>query len=166
MRASILFCIFLLSSLAAFTQTPTVSCGDAVTQLQVYATQVNQIYGNEYWRVIPNQRCPAYNAWGQPFNPQLVQNCRLQMLYNLNQWYGMQCNYVNNWYLQIMRGCSTKEDDLDEENTDKPAPKKRVDSEENDAIDTDEIKDLNVGIDEDKAVKIKIPKTASGFKPQ
>lgn len=138
------------------------NCGDAVLQLQNYAAQVNQLYNNEYWTVIPGARCPAYDQWGRPFNLVVVQNCRLQMLGYLNNWYGQQCAYVNNWYAQIVRGCS----DQQPSTTVKPAPRKITGSEENEQIDTDEIEELTAGIDEEKAVKIKIPKTAAGFKPR
>ncbi|MBW8683321.1 hypothetical protein [Chitinophaga rhizophila] len=154
-------CYFSTSSFAQ-----NVTCGQAVSQLQQYAGQVNQIYQNEYWQNIPNVRCPAYvtNQWGQavPVNPQVVQNCRWQMLSSLNQWYGLQCQYVNNWYAQIVRGCAV------EQSTEivRPAPDKRSGNEENSEIDTDEIEELTAGIDEDKALKISIPKTASGYKPK
>ena len=138
-------------------------CGKAVTQLQNYAAQVNQIYQYEYWTAIPNQRCPAFDAWGRPFNPQVVQNCRWQTLTYLNQWYGQQSNLVNNWYIQIMQGCSTNPQRTP---SDGPAPRQKSGGDENEQIDTEQIEDLTAGIDEDKAVRISIPKTASGFKPR
>lgn len=152
--------LLLLLGKAGFTQT--INCSVAVTQLQNYAAQINQIYNNEYWTIIPNQRCPAYDQWGRPFSPQLVQNCRLQMLGYLNQWYGQQCNYINNTYTQIATGCATNP----ARPTGKPAPKPITGEEENTEIDTDQIEELTAGIDEDKAVKITIPKTASGFRPR
>jgi hypothetical protein len=146
---------------SGFTQS---TCEQAMTQLQNYATQVNQTYYQEYWSIIPNQRCPEYvrDQWGNiiPVNPQIVQNCRLQMLLSLNQWYGQQCNYINNVYFQIMRECSSNP------NTSlKPAPDGRNNNSENSKINTDLIKEMTAGIDEDKAIPIKIPKTAAGFKP-
>ncbi len=138
------------------------NCGQAVNQLQSYAAQINRFYYNEYWTVIPNVRCPAYDQWGRPFNPVMVQNCRNQTLWYLNQWYGQQCNYVNNWYAQIVRGCSVQTPPIIR----KPAPRPKQNGEENTQIDTDEIQDLTAGIDEEKALKISIPKTASGFRPK
>jgi len=152
----------LFFGIVKFSFCQTLSCGQAVYQLQSYAAQVNQAYYNEYWTFIPQQRCPQYDQWERPFNPQIVQNCRWQMYTYLNQWYAQQCNYVNNWYAQIVRGCS-----IDRPvNIPSPAPRPIQGGDENNQIDTEEIKDLTVGIDEEKAIKISIPKTASGFKPR
>lgn len=157
---SIALVLLLATSKNGFSQST--NCPTAVTQLQNYAAQVNQFYYNEYWTVIPNVRCPAVNAWGQPYNPALVQNCRLQMLSYLNNWYGQQCMTVNNWYAQIARSCSAEP----QTNIVKPAPPRISGSDENSEIDTDEIEELTAGIDEEKAVKITIPKTPQGFKPR
>lgn len=142
-----------------------VTCGQAVNQLQNYAAQVNQFYQQEYWQTIPNVRCPAYvpNQWGQlvPVNPQLIQNCRWQMLTYLNQWYGQQCNSVNNWYVQIMQGCST----IPQKVRSRPAPKPIIDDTQNSQIDTGQIEDLTAGIDEDKSSPIRIPKNPAGYNP-
>jgi hypothetical protein len=156
--------ILILLSMILFNQLifSQISCGDAVLQLQNYAVQVNQVYSNEYAIIIPNQRCPSYDALGRPFNPQIVQNCRWQMLNYLNTWYGQQCNYVNDKYLQIMLGCATQSNLI----TRKPGPTPINGDAENSEIDTDQIEEMTAGIDEDKAVKITIPKTASGFKPK
>lgn len=144
------------------------NCGQAVDQLQNYAANVNRIYQEEYWQTIPNVRCPAFvtNQWGQPIavNPQVVQNCRWQMLYGLNQWYGQQCNLVNNWYIQIMRGCATNQQQPQKINR-KPAPKPITNDDESEQINTDQIEDLTAGIDEDKSSPIRIPKTPAGYKP-
>ena len=138
------------------------NCSDAVTQLQQYASRVNNFYSAEYWSVIPNQRCPAFNAWGQPFNPVVVQNCRLTILAYLNNWYAQQCTYVNTLYAQIVRGCSTNPP----RNVIKPAPGGKSGSEESDEINTDKIEDLTAGIDEEKAIKITIPKNPTGYRPK
>lgn len=148
----------------AFTSTLTFSqstnCKAAVERLQNYAMQVNQIYNAEYWSVIPNQRCPAYDMWGRPYNPVVVQNCRLNYLMQLNMWYSQQSNYVNNTYATIVNGCmATPPDEIE-----KPAPVVKRDSEEKEKIDTGKIEELSTDIDESKAVKITIPKTAAGFK--
>lgn len=132
-----------------------VQCGVATAALITYATQVDRTYRNEYAVAIPNMRCPAYDPWGRAFNPILVQNCRVQMVGMLNNWYGQQSVYVNNWYAQIVNACATKppaEDEASETATNK--------------IDTKKIEDLTGGIDEDKAIRITIPKTAEGFKPR
>jgi len=147
------------------------NCGQAVAQLQNYATEVNQIYQYEYWTAIPNQRCPEVvwqccNQWGQqyqmPVNPQVVENCRWQMLTYLNQWYGQQSDYINNWYVQIIQGCSTSP----QTPSSKPAPIEIDSGDENSQIDTEQIEEMTAGIDEDKAIPIKIPNTASGFIPK
>jgi hypothetical protein len=135
------------------------NCAQAAQQLQMYAVQVNQIYQNEYWSIIPNQRCPAVNAFGMPFNPVMVQNCRMQMLAMLNNWYAQQCDYVNGWYYTIANTCSGA--GLGS----RPAP--NVDpagTGEEYEIDTEEIENLKVAVNDEKMVKIKIPKTALGFK--
>ena len=162
----IIFVLIPLFHLSSNLFAQNIACGQAVTQLQSYAAQVNKLYQNEYWQIIPNVRCPAYvtNQWGQavPVNPQLIQNCRWQMLGYLNQWYGMQCQYVNNWYAQIVKGCAVDPPT----SISLPAPDKKTGNEENTEIDTGEIEELTAGIDEDKALKIIIPKTASGYKPK
>ena len=151
MNKTILITILLLAiSKPSFGQST--KCGAAVSQLQSYVLQVNQSYSNEYNQIIPMQRCPAYDAWNRPYAAQIVQNCRVQMVGYLNQWYGQQSNYVNNWYFQIMQSCANPDRNI-------PSPTN------NDTIDEDEIKNLTAGIDEDKAVRITIPKTAAGFKP-
>lgn len=161
MKKDISFAIFIVTISLNVTGQAT-NCGQAVTQLQNYAAQINQFYHNEYWTVIPNVRCPAYDRWGRPFHPVMVQNCRLQTLGHLNQWYGQQCVYVNNWYAQIVKGCAVEPPT----NIRKPAPRPTAGGDENTEIDTDEIEELTAGIDEDKALKITIPKTASGFRPR
>jgi hypothetical protein len=79
----------------------------------------------------------------------------------LNNWYGQQSVYVNNWYAQIVSECATKPPAEDEE----PAPPQSSQT-ANSKIDTKKIEDLTGGIDEDKAIRITIPKTAEGFKPR
>jgi len=135
------------------------NCNTAINRLQYYAAQVNQIYQNEYWRVIPGQRCPAFDRNGIPYNPQVVQNCRLQMLGYLNNWYAQQCNYVNNLYSQIVQGCQIPDPG------DTPAPDPEPGTGQSAKISTSKIKQLSAGVDEDKTVKITIPTTADGFKP-
>lgn len=157
----IVLCFIMRSSFAQ-----NLTCGEAVSQLQNYAVQVNQLYQQEYFQTIPNVRCPGYvtNQWGQmvPVNPQLVQNCRWQMLTYLNQWYGQQCTSVNGWYNQIMQGCATNSSRTVSR---KPAPRPTSDDVENDQIDTDQIQDLTAGIDEDMSSPIRIPKTPAGYRP-
>jgi hypothetical protein len=139
-----------------------IGCGVAVAQLLNYANQVNGFYYAEYQNGIPNQRCPAsvYDpAWGRlvPVHPMLVQNCRQQHLVWLNQWYAQQANYVNNWQGQIVNSCFTK------------PPKKDEKINRNDdtaKIDTEQLEELEIGVDEEKSIKITIPKTAEGYKPR
>lgn len=151
--------LMLISVTCSFSQST--NCADAVTQLQSYASQINQIYSEEYWNVIPGQRCPGCcDVYGRPFNPVMVQNCRLQWLAQLNTWYGQQCNYVNNMYVQIVRGCTTQR----ESNTRRPSPRVKRGSDENDEIDTDEIEELTADVDDAKTIPIRIPRTAAGFR--
>jgi hypothetical protein len=153
----LLFMIAMLTIQHGYSQ---MNCGTAVQQLQSYAAQVNQIYQNEYWQIIPNQRCPAFDAWGNPYAPAMVQNCRMQWLSSLNTWYATQCNYVNNWYAQIASACTN-----DDSGRNRPAPDETPDGgEQGSEIDTDEIEDLAVGVDDEKTVRIRIPKTAAGFR--
>jgi hypothetical protein len=130
-----------------------IGCGVAVAQLVTYANQVNNFYNTEFQMVIPNNRCPAFDAWGRPFNPMMVQNCRNQHVIWLNQWYALQANYVNNWQGQIINTCFTK----------KPEKNESTDVAK---IDTEQLEELEVGVDEDKSIKITIPKTAEGYKPR
>lgn len=137
-------------------------CGAAVQQLQGYAQQVNQTYQNEYWQGIP-ARCPAYDAFGRPYNPVIVQNCRNQMFASLNYWYSQQCNSVNNWYIQISNTCSNSNA--------RPKPAPRVNPSgtgQHDEIQTDNIDDLDEKVaqndTETKDVMISIPSTPSGFR--
>lgn len=161
MKKTILSTILFLLLISKFSFSQT-TCGDAIQQLQSYATQVNQIYNYEYWTGIPNQRCPAFDQWGRAFNPQFVQNCRWQTLGYLNTWYGQQCNYVNTIYMQIVRGCASNPSG----SSNKPAPRPTKNDDQNEEIDTNQIEELTAGVDEDKAVRITIPKTATGFKPR
>lgn len=155
-----LLSFLLILHTSGFSQTT--NCATAINQLQNYAAGVNRMYNYEYWTAIPGQRCPAYDAWGRPFNPVAVQNCRQQMLYYLNQWYASQCNYVNRTYVQISQSCLTEQPETD----DNPAPDPVDGSDEGDKINTGKIKDLTAGVDEDKAVRITIPKNPTGFKPR
>lgn len=136
-----------------------IECGVAVARLQNYATQVNRAYNDEYGRLIPYVRCPAYDVLGRPFHPVLVQNCRVQMLGFLNNWYGQQAAFVNNWYAQIVDGCVPKK-------TEEVARRTETETSEREKIDTKKIDDLTGGVDEEKAIRITIPKTADGFKPR
>lgn len=136
--------------------TKAIGCGVAVAQLLNYANQVKKFYDAEYFTVIPNNRCPAFDPWRRPYHPLLVQNCRNQHLVMLNNWYGQQVNYVNAWQGQIANTCLKEQ----------PKKKRTPPDEETAKIDTEEIEELEVGVDEEKAIKITIPKTAEGYKPR
>lgn len=138
-----------------------ISCGQAVLQLQTYAGQVNNMYQAEYFNAIPNVRCPAYNSFGQPYHPQVVQDCRWKMWVYLNQWYGQQSNYVNNWYAQIVNGCSAQASVPNS----RPAPGSVSGDSQSTEINTGQIKNLTAGIDNSKPLKITIPTTAAGYNP-
>ena len=154
--------LYVVSVIPAFSQR--MDCKSAVDQLQTYANQVNTLYYQEYNYIIPNQRCPAFTQWGQ-VNPVIVQNCRLQMLSYLNTWYGQQCISVNTAYNQIINSCLSQADEIDADDT--PAPKRiNRGKEENDNINTDKIAVLEAGVDEDKSVTIRIPKTVNTYQPR
>lgn len=154
--------IFFVTLLATYNFSYSQStCGEAIYNLQNYAVQVNRIYSDEYWSIIPNLRCPLTDSYGRVVNPMIVQNCRLQFLQHLNQWYFNQCTYVNNMYAQIARSCS---DSTPIKN--KPAPISRKASDQMEEINTNDIEELTAGVDEEKAVRITIPKTAAGFNPR
>jgi hypothetical protein len=142
----------------------TLDCISAVSQLQSYAQQVNQTYYNEFHFTIPNNRCPAYDGWGRAYNPLAIQNCRNQMVINLNIWYSQQSNYVNNWYMSIASSCS--DNGPDGEIYTRPAPRRRSDENENRQISTVQIEELSKDIDGDRQVRISIPRTAEGFRPR
>jgi len=161
MKNILLVSLFLLTSKSRVIA-QSINCGQAVQYLLNYASQVNQAYINEFNSIIPNQRCPAYDAWGRPYHPQVVQNCRYQMLVYLNQWYGQQCGYVNRWYVQLAQACAKNPDD----HTNSPAPGQNSGGGQSPEIETEPIEELTAGVDEDKAVRITIPKTPSGFKPR
>jgi hypothetical protein len=143
-----------------------VSCGQAIAQLQGYAAQINATYHTEYVEVIPNQRCPTsyYNPWGQLImvHPQEIQNCRAYWYTSLNSWYGQQCTYINSWYAQILQGCSWGPTPTYEAT---PAPLRNATINENRPIDTQQIQQLVANVNEKKLVKLVIPSTAEGYKP-
>jgi len=127
-------------------QTPPTTCGEAVAQLQGYVQSVNTFANNEYYFGIP-RRCGG--------NP----GCMQWWLVQLNAWYAQQSNLVNGWYGQIVTQCMAP--------TRRPAkknvPMTKSSEDEVGGLDEDTVGDLKVD-DEDKTVRIKIPKTASGFR--
>lgn len=159
MKPFIMLFVFWSISTYAISQ---IDCHTALNNLHAYAGQINNIYNNEYWRAIPLQRCPAVDFAGRPFNPVVVQNCRLNLLGQLNNWYGQQCQYINNWYVQIFRGCSIDQST----SVIRPAPSPISGKNENQKIDTKQISDLTSGIDDERVIKIRIPSTAEGFRPK
>jgi len=119
------------------------TCGNALQQLQAYVYQVNQMAAVEYNQGIP-YRC-GYNAY-----------CAQAAYQQLNYWYAQQTQLVNGWYQNIVYTCTTKQS----------APRiKTAPPTEDDpgGIDTSSVDDLEVD-DEDKTVKIRIPKSPKGFK--
>ena len=139
--------------ISAQTQPKPVACDIAAGQLINYANQVKAFYDTEYFLAIPTTRCPAY--WnGQPVPWQMVQNCQYQHVVWLNQWFGQQTAYMNNWQNQILNTCFTKR------------PKVDPIGEQVGKIDTDQLEEIQAGVDEDKAIRITIPKTAEGYKPR
>ncbi|WP_324680935.1 hypothetical protein [Hymenobacter sp. GOD-10R] len=154
----------IMNAIPGYSQT---TCSTAISQLQSYANQVNKAYWEEYNSIIPNQRCPAFNQWGQPYDQTIVYNCRQQWLANLNQWYANQCAYVNNCYASIVSSCSNqqptrmpappiKDSDEDDDSTDGSVAQQQL-------INAQSIKNITVGENRNKPVRITIPATADGF---
>ncbi|MBX3332170.1 MAG: hypothetical protein KF722_17330 [Nitrospira sp.] len=111
-------------------------------QLQAYAQQVNYVANLEYYQGIP-MKCGMNTM------------CQYQLLSQLNQWYMQQASMVNNWYQQITMTCASgSAGDMGNEEAGTDHPGK---------INESSIEDLTID-DEDKTVKIKIPKTPKGFK--
>jgi len=117
------------------------TCGDAVSRLQNYVASVNQFANAEYFQGIP-MRCGG--------NPQ----CQQMWLQQLNGWYMSQSNMVNQWYMQIQMNCTSTG------STTKISKTKNNGAPE---LDEDEVASLEVD-DEDRTVKIKIPKDAVGYR--
>lgn len=116
-------------------------CGMALQQLQGYAQRVNMVVNTEYYQGIP-MRCGM--------NPY----CQQALLAQLNQWYMQQAGMVNTWYQQIAMACSS--------GSPGQLPGSQT-SEIGGGINTDVIEELSVD-DEDRTVKITIPKNPKGFK--
>lgn len=135
------WCGFSWSSIALAQNT----CGSATMQLQGYIAQVNQLAQNEYSSGIPS-RC-GYN-----------QQCSYWWLGQLNQWYAMQSNQVNAWYMQIARTCSSSQ-------STQRIDRGQVDNGGITEIDEDAVEELDVD-DEDKTVVLRIPDSPAGFRPR
>lgn len=116
------------------------TCGDGVSQLQAYISQVNQIAYYEYSQGI-GMRCMG--------NMQ----CGYYLLAQLNQWYNYQASLANTWYMQLARQCSSQS----------PTRLNRgsVDS----GIDEEAVEEMEVD-DEDKTVVLRIPDNPRGFRPR
>jgi hypothetical protein len=140
--------------------TSAINCATAINQLQQYAVAINQQYNHTYFQMIPNW-CPALNPWGMPHNPYEVQNCRNQMAMQLNSWYAMQCNQLNQWYNQIAYSCAQPNYP-----TESPFPGPGGGGGQQKPINTQAIEELEVGIDENKLVRIVIPGNPQGFRPR
>jgi hypothetical protein len=127
-------------------QAPTTTCGEAVGQLQGYVQRVNAFANSEYYYGIPS-RCMGNGA------------CMQWWLAQLNAWYFQQSNLVNGWYSQIVTQCTAP--------TRRPTRKNvqltKSSEEEVGGLDENAVEDLQVD-DEDKTVRIKIPKTPNGFR--
>lgn len=134
--------VSLILGLAHAAEAQSMRCGAAVQQLQAYAQQVNYVANVEYYQGIP-MKCGMNTM------------CQYQLLSQLNQWYMQQAGMVNNWYRQIAMTCASGSvGDLgnEEQGTDHPGK-----------IDESGIEDLTID-DADKTVRIRIPKTPSGFR--
>lgn len=150
---SLTLLFLIVHGVSAQTRPKPIGCDVAAGQLLNYANQVRAYYDNEYFRAIPNARCPVF--WnGQQVPWQMVQNCRYQHVVLLNQWFGQQSIYMNNWQSQIVNTCFTDR------------PKVERIGEEVGRIDIDQIEEIQAGVDEDKAIAIRIPKTAEGYRPR
>jgi hypothetical protein len=79
-------------------------------------------------------------------------------LVQLNGWYAQQSAAVNGWYNQIAMQCMAPA----QRPSRKSVPLTKSSEDEVGGLDEDAVEDLKVD-DEDKTVRIKIPKTPSGF---
>lgn len=118
------------------------TCGAAQMQLQQYVVQVNQIANYEYYQGI-GLRCSG-NAF-----------CANTLLQQLNAWYLQQSYAVNNWYMMLVRQCSS-------ESSRRPPPISSGDI--SDGISEEAVETLEVD-DEDRTVAIRIPDNPAGFRP-
>ena len=171
MKKAIISAMFVFMAFsAAFSQST--ECRIASKQLDNYAAQVNSSYQIEYWRGIP-QRCPAsfWNGFGWvSYNPQMVQNCRNQQFWNLNNWYWAQCRQMNIWYSQIVNACLV-------ESNDEPLIKIHHKKKDNDDDDVDHEPQRKVDVTKTKKLivdtkqstakvdDIEIPDTPDAYKP-
>jgi hypothetical protein len=117
-----------------------ISCGIAQHQLQGYVNQVNNIANFEFSQGIP-MRCG--------FNGQ----CTNWLLFQLNSWYSQQTQLVNVWYQKIAIKCTSD------------SSPGRIEGSIEEPIEEDAIDEMVID-DEDKTVKIKIPKNPNGFSPK
>ena len=153
LRFFILAATFFAFSQVCFSQQ---DCRTAVRNLQAYASNVNQMYYNEYWYIIPNQRCPGVGG-----TPTQIYTCRNQWLTWLNGWYYQQCQLVNSYYIQVANSCLTE----GSTKPPKPAPKPiSTTGDEQEQIKVDNIDELAAGVDDNKTTRITIPTTADGFR--
>lgn len=116
------------------------ACGQAVSQLQSYAQQVNAAASQQYEYI--RMQC----GWNQ--------QCQMMYLGQLNQWYQQQSQMVNNWYMQISSQCNRRQP---------PPLRNKQRRDEPPELDEDSIGQLDVD-DEDKTVRIRIPSTPKGFR--
>lgn len=122
-----------------------VPCGTAVSQLQYYVSQVNQVAVFEYYQGIP-ARCFG-NAY-----------CAQAQLFQLDAWYRQQSLLVNDWYGRITAACTAG-------GVAQRLPTRRDESSNRRRMDETAIEDLEVD-DEDRTVRIRIPETADGYEPR
>lgn len=120
------------------------TCGAAVGQLQDYVARVNQVTQFEMQGGI------ARRCGGNPY-------CMQGLYQQLQMWYAQQSNLVNNYYMQISQQCSQQPS--------RPLPRRHGRDDGPSTIDEDDVSQLDVD-DEDKTVKIRIPKTPQGFQPR
>lgn len=118
------------------------NCGQAVTQLQSYAQQVNAVAQQAYYQGIPMQ-C----GWNQ--------QCQYMMLSELNAWYEQQAQLVNSWYMQIQQQCNRQQ----------APPPVRSRARRNAPPEMDENRLSELEVDkEDRTVRIRIPSTPQGYR--
>jgi len=119
------------------------SCGSALSQLQMYANQVNSMANAEFNYGIPG-RC------------QMNLICRQNQVAMLNNWYMGQANMVNGWYSTLVSQCTARPTARSPNNT-------RPDDSGPGELDVASIEDLKVD-DEDKTVRIRIPSNPRGYR--
>ena len=135
--------LLLLAFLPKPVQAQSLTCSNAIAQLQSYAAQVNQVANFEFYQGI-QMRC----GWNQM--------CRQMAAQQVNMWYMQEATRVNGWHSQIVQACAAA-------GGRERRPGRPPAGGSPGQIDESAIEDIKVD-DEDKTVRIRIPSNPQGFK--